>query len=470
MSAFRSAWAVLDGVEPVEVTGRVAALRGMTVLVDELPAPVGSTVRVGSKAMPGEVVGFNAAQAVVMMLGTTSGIRAGDAVLLDEVHPTAPVGISMLGRVVNGLGEPIDGRGPIRDRSPAALSPKPIGPMERRTIRDQLHTGVRVIDLMTPLGVGQRLGIFAGPGVGKSTLLGQIARGTEAACSVIALIGERGREVRESVEHALGEEGLARSIVVVATGDESPLLRIRAAKLACAAAEHLRDDGRDVVLMMDSVTRFAHAQRQVGLSVGEPPATRGYTPSVFAEMGQLLERAGALDSATGSGGSGSVTGLYTVLVEGDDMTEPVSDAARGILDGHVMLSRKLAHKGHFPAVDPLDSVSRVADAICPRAHTEARRQITRLLAAHVEIAELVQIGAYARGSSPEGDTALDYERPIEEPLTQRSDEIADPAAAKQAMIELAMASGELLAERVAASGGAAVNHAGAMQGGAGGRG
>lgn len=298
---------------------------------------------------------------------------------------------------------------------------------------------------MTTLGRGQRLGIFAGPGVGKSTLLGQIARGTEADVNVIALIGERGREAKEFIEDSLGPEGLARSVVVIATSDESPLLRVRAAKVACCVAEFFRDRGRDVLLMMDSVTRFAHAQRQVGLSVGEPPATKGYTPSVFAGLALLLERAGAIETGPDGHSGGTVTGLYTVLVEGDDLTgDPISDAARGILDGHVVLSRKLAQAGHFPAIDVLDSVSRVAEEVTDGAHRAARRQLVRLLAKHRDIEELVQIGAYARGSDPEADVALAFIAEIRGLLQQARQERESWDDAGTRMLDIAVrAGGEL---------------------------
>lgn len=429
----------LEHVLPLRVVGRVAALRGMSLLVDDLPAPVGALVRVGGAAggrpVLGEVVGFAREHAVVMLLGQSGGLRAGDPVECVQGAQTAPVGEALLGRVVNGLGEPIDGAGPVRRTVPRPLDPEPIAPMSRERIDEALLTGVRALDLMTPVGRGQRLGIFAGPGVGKSTLLGQIARETEADVSVIALIGERGREVRDFIEHALGPEGMSRSVVVVATGDESPVLRLRAAKLACTAAEYFRERGRDVLLMMDSVTRFCHAQRQVGLTVGEPPATRGYTPSVFAQLSLLLERAGRV---RGPAGVSSVTGLYTILVEGDDATEPVSDAARGILDGHLMLSRRLAQKGQYPAIDVLDSISRVADDVVDVRHRAARAQVTRVLAAYRRVEDLVQIGAYARGSDPESDVAIEYHTAIEQLLAQRRDERCRFDQSLDVLVKLAM--------------------------------
>src|SRR5690606_17694614 len=352
----------------------------------------------------------------VMLLGQTFGIRAGDRVVGEQAAPTAPVGPYLLGRVIDGLGRPIDGKGPIPDTVARPINPEPLGALRRRRITEPMHTGVRAVDLMTTLGRGQRLGVFAGPGVGKSTLMGTIAKRASSHVSVIALIGERGREVGDFIQHSLGPEGLARSVVVVATSDESPLLRIRAALVACTAAEFFRDQGKDVMLMMDSVTRVAHAQRQIGLSVGEPPATKGFTPSVFASLALLLERAGAVEPAPGQTRAGSITGLYTILVEGDDMTEPIADAARGILDGHIILSRRLAQRAHYPAIDVLDSVSRVADDVCDLAHIEARRQIVRLMAVYRDVEDLVQIGAYAPGSNPEADVAIEYRARIVELL------------------------------------------------------
>jgi len=495
VTALSSALETLRRVQPIRVRGVVAALRGLTVLVDELPLPVGSLVEIGSAAngpacsrersagepapCRGEVVGFTREHAIVMTLGQTAGIRPGDAVWGLQSHQTAPVGWGMLGRVLDGLGGAIDGGRAIRDTRPRSLSPDPIAPMSRRRITRQLHTGVRAIDLFTPLGRGQRIGIFSGPGVGKSTLLGQIARGTGADVNVIALIGERGREVKDFIEHSLGTEGLARSVVIVATGDESPLMRLRAARLACTAAEHFRDGGRDVLLVMDSITRFAHAQRQVGLSAGEPPATKGYTPSVFAQMALLLERAGAVgsgsdgvakvrsaemiearsDAPPGDAGvesacgpllrhvaspslPGSITGLYTILVEGDDMTEPVADAARGILDGHIVLSRTLANKGHFPAIDVLDSVSRVAGDVADADHLEARRRVVRLIALYREVEDLVQIGAYARGNNPETDVAIDLDHAVNDLLRQGRGPAPTFEDSRGALIKLAAQAAE----------------------------
>lgn len=431
------------GLQPIAIIGRVEAVRGLSLLIRDLPAPVGSLIHLPeigprqSSSAIGEIVGFQGQQTIAMMLGQTTGIRSGDRVVALHSTKSVPVGSCMLGRVLNGLGEPIDGGPPLHDLLPQPLDPAPLLAMNRSRIVTPMPTGVRAIDLMTTLGRGQRIGLFAGPGVGKSTLLGSITRGCASDVNVVALIGERGREVKDFIEHSLGKAGLARSVVVVATGDESPLMRTRAAMSACSIAEFFRDRGMSVMLMMDSVTRFAHAQRQIGLSAGEPPASKGYTPSVFASMARLLERAGSVVPALGGG---SITGLYTVLVEGDDMTEPVADAARGILDGHIILSRSLAQKGHYPAIDVLDSVSRVADDVTDAVHQAARRQLVRLLALYREVEDLVQIGAYAKGSSAETDLAIHYQQRINDLLKQdRTSEKFEEAKAK--MVKLALESG-----------------------------
>jgi len=423
MSVFTRAISTLSHVEPITIVGSVSAMRGLTILVEDLPVETGSLVSIGSgqRRMLGEVVGFDDRRAIVMTLNDPIGIRPRDPVVAEQSSPTVGVGTRLMGRVLNGLGEPIDGLGVPMDLSRYPISPPPLSPLTRQRCDTQIVTGVRSVDLMTAVGRGQRLGIFAGPGVGKSTLLGMIAKRTRADVNVIALIGERGREVREFIDDALGPEGLKRSVVVVATSDEAPLLRVRAALVATAIAEYFRDAGADVMLMVDSITRFAHAQRQIGLAVGEPPATRGYTPSVFSALPLLLERAGAIETPGGRGGS--ITGFYTILVEGDDMTEPISDAARGILDGHVVLSRKLAHRGHFPAIDVLDSVSRVANDVTTAEHQQARQTLVRLLAAHSEAEDLIQIGAYASGSNALTDAAIACKPIIDNILQQRSDDV-----------------------------------------------
>lgn len=441
MSLLTGAVRAVSGVQSMQVTGRVVGLRGMMVLVQDLPLPVGSLVslprvspgdvhgiegwvdrRGEARALPGEVVGFQGQMTMVMMLGQTTGIRVGDRVIGMQASQTVHVGPGMLGRVIDGLGRPIDGKGPMLDLVPRELDPRPVWAMRRVPITRPMHTGVRAIDLMTTLGRGQRMGIFAGPGVGKSTLLGSIARNCSSDVNVLALIGERGREVKDFIEGVLGPEGLARSVVVVSTGDETPLMRIRAAMAACTVAEFFREQGQHVMLLLDSVTRFAHAHRQIGLAVGEPPASKGYTPGVFAAMARLLERAGQIAPRGDRKGNepGSITGLYTVLVEGDDMTEPIADAARGILDGHLILSRALAQRAHFPAIDVLDSVSRVADEVTDEEHQVARRTLVRTLAMYRDVEDLVQIGAYAKGANAENDVAIEFQGRINELLRQSS--------------------------------------------------
>lgn len=415
-----SVTAAVRSIEPREIAGTVRAVKGLVLSVEQLPLPVGSLVRVlvphRMDAPRGEVVGFDGSRALVMLLTEAEGISSGVRVIGEQPYATVGVSEQWLGRVVDALGRPIDGKGRIAPGSPQPIWPARTSPLTRGVVREILPTGVRAIDSMLTIGKGQRMGIFAGPGVGKSTLLGSIARGTSAHVNVIGLVGERGREVPEFLHHVLGEEGLKRSVVVVATGDESPLMRVRAATVACSVAEYFRDGGLDVMLMIDSITRFAQAQRQIGLSAGEAPATKGFTPSVFALLPRLLERAGSIE------GSGSITGFYTVLVEGDDMTEPIADAAKGILDGHIVLSRRLAERTHYPAIDVLASISRVADQVSDQNHAQARRHMSRMLAAYREAEELIQIGAYAKGSNPDVDAAIALKPSIEAFLRQGSDE------------------------------------------------
>jgi flagellum-specific ATP synthase len=382
--------------------GRVSDLIGLIVEATGVEAEVGEvcTVAAGRRRppVPAEVVGFRAGRTLLMPLGEMQGIAPGGTVTATGRPATVPVGDELLGRVIDGLGRPIDGLDhelPATARSTQAAPPNAL---ERPRITERVSLGVRALDALVPCGRGQRLGIFAGSGVGKSSLLGMIARSSSADINVIALVGERGREVREFVERDLGP-ALERSVVVVATSDEPALLRIKAAFTATAVAEHFRAQGHNVMLMMDSVTRVAMAQREVGLAIGEPPATRGYTPSVFALLPKLLER-------TGSSPEGTITGLYTVLVDGDDFNEPIADAVRSILDGHVVLSRALAHAGHYPAIDVLSSVSRLTGEVQPREAVEAARRLRSLMAAHREKEDLISIGAYQPGSDPLVDEAI----------------------------------------------------------------
>ncbi|NLK09135.1 MAG: FliI/YscN family ATPase, partial [Firmicutes bacterium] len=354
----------------------------------------------------------------LMPLGHIAGIGPGSLVEASSQQLTVEVGENLLGRILDGLGRPMDGLGNLQGHRHYLLHGQPPRPLERQRINAPLSVGVRAIDGLLTCGKGQRIGIFSGSGVGKSTLLGMMARNTEADVNVIALVGERGREVRDFVERDLGPEGLARSVVVVATSDQPALIRLKGAYTATAVAEYFRDEGMNVLFMMDSVTRFAAAQREIGLAVGEPPATRGYPPSVFALLPRLLER-------TGPGKDGTITAFYTVLVEGDDMNEPVADTVRGILDGHIVLSRRLADRGHYPAIDILTSVSRVMPEVIERPHLAAASDIKEAVATYREMEDLINIGAYRTGSNAKVDRAIQLLEPIEQFLRQEIDEVAD---------------------------------------------
>jgi flagellum-specific ATP synthase len=416
--------------------GRVTNLIGLVIEATGLEAEVGELCRIATgrngNPIPAEVVGFRDGRTLLMPLGPLDGIGPGKLVT-PAGHPfRLAVGDQLLGRVLDGLGRPIDGGPPIAGAEARSTLASPPAPMLRAPIDTRLELGVRALDTLVPVGRGQRLGIFAGSGVGKSSLLGMIARSTSAQVNVICLVGERGREVREFVEHDLGD-ALAHSVVIVATSDEPALVRVKAAFAATTIAEHFRDQGLDVMLMMDSVTRFAMAQREIGLAIGEPPATRGYTPSVFALLPKLLERAGTSDR-------GSITGLYTVLVDGDDMNEPIADAARSILDGHCVLTRELAHRNHYPAIDVLQSVSRLASAITTPELRAAGGKLRERLAIHRDKADLISVGAYSRGSDPRLDDAIDALPAIEAFLRQGMDEPTPAAEADEVLMALAGAS------------------------------
>lgn len=394
----------IDHCKSMNMIGKVVQIVGLVIECNGPNVSMGELCYVHShfedvEPLPAEVVGFREGYVLLMPLGETKGIGPGCQVVSAQKVLQVKVGPELLGRVIDGLGNPIDGKGQILCQKEYPIQADPPAPLERPVIKDSLYVGVRAIDGLITMGQGQRIGIMAGSGVGKSTLLSMIARNTEADISVIALVGERGREVKEFIERDLGEEGLKRSVVVVATSDKPALVRIKGALTATAIAEYFRDRGRKVVLMMDSVTRFAMAQREVGLTVGEPPATRGYTPSVFALLPRLLERAG-------TSAKGSITGIYTVLVDGDDMNEPIADAVRSILDGHIVLSRNIAAQNHFPAIDVLASVSRVMSAVVPKEHMEANRKLRALMAVYKEAEDLIHIGAYVKGSSPKIDEAV----------------------------------------------------------------
>lgn len=418
---------LLEAAAPLHL-GTVAELVGLHLEVRGLPgAAVGDLLEVHTTTGPllAEVAALRPGSAVCLPLGTTTGVRVGDLARATGGPLRIEVGEALLGRVLDGLGRPIDG-GPALASLPAleTVSTEHATPdaLSRPRITEPLGSGVRALDTLVPVGRGQRIGIMAGSGVGKSSLLSMIARGTDAAVNVIALVGERGREVREFIDGDLGPEGLARSVVVVATSDAPAVERLRAAFTATRIAEWFRDGGRDVVLMMDSLTRVAMAQREIGLSAGEPPATRGYPPSVFGLLPRLLERAGT--SATGS-----ITGIYTVLVEGDDLQDPVGDTARSILDGHVVLSRDLATAGHFPAIDVLDSISRVHRAVTTPEQQQDAGRLRRMLAAHRSVRELVEIGAYVTGADADADAALARLPRIEAFLRQSMDDITPRAEA-----------------------------------------
>ena len=366
----------------------------------------------GEKCFYAEVVGFREKNVLLMPLGEIRGVGMGAKVCLSKREATVKVSPRLLGRVLNGLGVPIDNKGSIFTQDEVDIYSTPDNPLNRVPIRQPLDLGIKAINGLLTVGLGQRVGIMAGSGVGKSVLLGMIARGTSADVNVIALIGERGREVREFIENDLGPEGLKRSVIICATSDQSPVLRMRASFLATAVAEYFCAQGKNVLLMMDSVTRFAMAQREIGLSIGEPPATKGYTPSVFATLPKLLERAGQFK------GRGSITGLYAVLVEGDDMDDPIADSVRSIVDGHIVLSRSLAQRGHFPAIDVMQSTSRVMRNVIDPMHLEIALQFREVMAEYKEAEDLINIGAYKKGTNPKVDRAIELHDRISDFLKQ----------------------------------------------------
>jgi flagellum-specific ATP synthase len=387
----------------VKKTGRVSRIIGLVIEGDGPAVSVGSLCTIHPNNRPpiqAQVVGFQNRRTLLMPLGDIIGIEPGSIIESTEEYPTYQVSNKLIGRIIDGNGLPIDGKGPIPMGVEYPLMGTPLNPLERKRLREPLDVGVRSINGLLSFAKGQRVGILAGTGVGKSVLMGMIARNTSADVNVIALIGERGREVKEFIDENLGEEGLARSVVIAAASDQPPLVRLRGAFIATTIAEYFRDQGNDVMLMMDSVTRFALAQREIGLSVGEPPTTRGFTPSVFSMLPKLLERAGT------SSGEGSITGLYTVLVEGDDLNEPISDAVRAILDGHIVLSRELASHNHYPAIDILNSVSRLMIDVVSKEHNDLSMKFKDILATYKAAEDLINIGAYTRGSNPKIDQAI----------------------------------------------------------------
>jgi flagellum-specific ATP synthase len=391
---------------------------GLLVEVAGLRAAIGDrlSASVDGRKLVLEVLGFRNGRLLAAPLGTTEGIHSGAPVVKLADGASAEVSDALLGRVIDAFGQPIDGGPPLRIDARVPLRRDPPPPFARRPIATPIETGVRVLDALLPLGVGQRVGLFAGTGVGKSTLLGMLCRRAKADVVVVGLIGERGREVGDFVRGALGDQGRRRSVVVTATGDAPPLVRVQGALRATAIAEHFRDEGASVLLVMDSVTRYAMALREASLAAGEPPVTKGYTPSVFAALPSLLERAGT------AAGGGSITAIYTVLVEGDDLNDPIADAVRGVLDGHIVLSRTLAERGLFPAVDVLKSVSRVIDDITTPEHRRAVARVRDLMSTYAEAADLIKIGAYVRGSDPRVDAAIAAAPRIEAMVRQGLDE------------------------------------------------
>lgn len=422
----------LDTVLPAALEGSVVRTVGLTAGVADFPAPVGALVtidRQGGGAVEGEVVGFQDQLTIVFPFDQLHGVRRGSRARLARTKDWLRVGDELIGRIVDARGRPVDGLPQPLLPERTTLDRRPPLAAERPRITEPISTGVRAIDGLLTCGRGQRMGVFAGSGVGKSVLMGMMARGTSADVNVVCLIGERGRELNEFVERDLGPAGLAKSVVVCATSDEPAIMRTRAAFTATAIAEHFRDQGRDVLLVMDSLTRFALAQREIGLAAGEPPTTRGYPPSVFAILPRLVERAGRA-------ARGSITAFYSVLVEGDDTNEPIADAVRGLLDGHTWLSRKLAGKGHFPAIDLLDSLSRLMPEVTSPEHREAATVVRELLAAYRDHEDLISIGAYRRGSNRAVDLAIDMLEPIQNYLRQDRAEASSVESARDGLLEL----------------------------------
>jgi len=422
----------LREADPYSLTGRVQEMVGLVISSRGPQSAVGGVCRVElpppRRPILAEVVGFRSREVLLMPYGEVHGIRPQSRVVLTDRQAAVPVGDGLLGRVIDGLGKPLDGKGPIACQTHYPLYSTPLNPCERKSIAQPVDVGIRAINGLLTLGKGQRIGIFAGSGVGKSTLMGMIARHTKSDISVIGLIGERGREVKDFIEKDLGPEGLARSCVVAATSDSPPLVRLRGAYLATAIAEYFRDQGHDVILMLDSITRFSMAGREIGLAIGEPPTARGYTPSVFSQLPRLLERAGTC------GGKGSITGIYTVLVEGDDMLEPIADAVRAILDGHIVLSRDLADRGHYPSIDVLGSISRLMPHVSDPEHMNNREKLVKVAASYRKAEDLININAYVKGSNPDIDYALEKNDAVTRYLRQA---VAEPVSLAQAQAELA---------------------------------
>ncbi len=419
-------------LKATKLSGKVTKIVGLVAEGAGINAPLGAMCHMmadeeGAKPIPVEVVGFRDGRLLFMPYSDMRGIHPGSSIVNSSLPPIFPVSEETVGRVFDAFGQPLDNKPPISPKWHLPLYAEPPSPLQRPRINEPLNVGVRSINALLTLGKGQRVGIMAGSGVGKSTLMGMMARYTSADINVMALVGERGREVLEFMEKDLGPEGMARSVIIVATSDQSPLIRMRAAYAATAVAEWFRDQGKDVLFMMDSITRFAMAAREVGLAIGEPPTTKGYTPSVFTQLPKLLERTGKTEH-------GSITGIYTVLVDGDDFNEPIADAVRSILDGHIVLTRDLADQAHFPAIDVLRSISRVRNDIIPAKEKTNGQQILQLLATYRKVEDMVNIGAYTKGANPSIDRAIAMQEPINAFLRQ---DIHDSCDLNRAFTELA---------------------------------
>jgi flagellum-specific ATP synthase len=421
-------------MNPIRVNGKVSEIVGLMVEGNGPAASIGDVCGIvpvnGDTPLEAEVVGFRNGRVLLMPLESIQGLGPGCKILSMGHKASVGVGRGLLGRVIDGKGNPIDNKGPITYQDEYPIYADPINPLERGRIQEPMDMGIRALNALFTCGKGQRMGIFSGSGVGKSVLMGMIACNTKADVNVIGLIGERGREVREFLEKNLGEEGLARSVVVVAASDMHPLIRMRAAYVATAVSEYFRDQGNDVLLMVDSLTRFAMAQREIGLSVGEPPTTKGYTPSVFSMLPKLLERSGIVE------GVGSITGLYTILVEGDDFNEPISDAARSILDGHISLSRSLANKNHYPAIDVLQSISRVMIDIVDDEHKKKANDLMNIVATYKKAEDIINIGAYVGGSNPGIDHAVNMIEKVNAFLRQNIGENIGFGEAREQLMKL----------------------------------
>jgi flagellum-specific ATP synthase len=423
----------VNGVMPYRVVGQVQGISGLTIEAADLALPMGAMCRIhsfGGRTSLAEVIGFQQDRTLLFPLTSIAGVARGDRIENVESAPRIWCSEQLLGRVLDGFGRPMDGKGPLLLSESRRIDGRSVRPLERDHIRQPIATSIRAIDGLHTCGLGQRMGIFSGPGVGKSTLMSSIARYTSADVSVIALIGERGREVQEFLTTSLGEEGLKRCVVICSTSDDAALLRVRAAKVACTVAEYFRDQGKHVLLMMDSLTRMCQAQRQIGLAAKEPPVTKGLPPSVFGLIPEILERAGKTPT-------GSITGFYTVLVEGDDFNEPIPDAVKGITDGHLWLNRALANKGHFPAIDVLQSISRVRSDVADKEQLRAARRVLSLTSTYQEIEDMVNIGAYVPGVNPEFDLAVQARAKIVAYLQQEAGAPCTLEQSRKQLLELA---------------------------------